>query len=59
MKKIIGKIIKFIARILWFASAKCYFIASDLMDEKIVSYETKTCYSGETTETELVIMWGD
>lgn len=57
MKKIIGKIIKFIARILWSASAKCYFIASDLMDEKIVSYETKTCYSGETTE--LVIMWGD
>ena len=57
MIKCIGKMIKFIARIFWAISAKCYFISGKLMDEKIACYETKTCYSGETTE--LLITWGD
>lgn len=55
MLKRIGKMIKFIARIFWAISAKFYFISGNLLDEKIACYETKACYSGETTE--LLITW--
>ena len=55
MAKIIGKIVKRIARIFWAISNKLFYISAKLLKEKIACYETKTAYSGETTE--LLITW--
>jgi uncharacterized membrane protein len=55
MAKIIGKIVKCIARIFWAISKNLFFISAKLLNEKIACYETKTCYSHEPTE--LVIEW--
>jgi hypothetical protein len=55
MEKIIGKIVKRIARIFWAISNKLFFISAKLLKEKIACYETKACYSGQTTE--LLIEW--
>ena len=55
MAKIMGKIVKRIARIFWAISNKLFFISAKLLKEKIACYETKTCYSGEPTE--LLIEW--
>ena len=55
MAKIIGKIVKRIARIFWAISKNFFFISAKLLNEKIICYKTETCYSGEITE--LVIEW--
>jgi uncharacterized membrane protein len=52
---IIGKTIKHIARFFWSISTKLFFISAKLLNEKLVCYKTKTCYSHEPTE--LVIEW--
>jgi ribosomal protein S17E len=55
MAKIIGKIVKRIARIFWAISNKLFFISAKLLKEKIACYETKTYDFKETTE--LMITW--
>jgi hypothetical protein len=55
MAKIIGKIVKRIARFFWSISKNLFFISAKQLNEKIICYKTETCYSGEITE--LVIEW--